>query len=68
MYAVKVTNVHGTIVWRGVRLIMLIHVQPEKYYIHAIQVLKDDNTLASIFELRGVILEGIPLLHSRTNF
>jgi hypothetical protein len=68
MYAVEITNVHGTMVWRGVRLIMLIHVQSKKYYINAIQVLKDDNALASILELRGVILEGIPLLHSRPDF
>ena len=64
MDAVKVRNVNSTRVRCWILLVMLVDVKAEQYDINSIQILKDDNALASKRELVRVVPEGVSSLHA----
>jgi hypothetical protein len=68
MYAVEVRNVHGALIRRRVVLSVLIHVQSEEHYVHAIEILKNKDTLASIGKLVWIVLVSVAFFHPFSHF
>mmetsp|Transcript_15099 Transcript_15099/g.25800 ORF Transcript_15099/g.25800 Transcript_15099/m.25800 type:complete len:225 (-) Transcript_15099:952-1626(-) len=46
---------------------MLVHIKAKENDIHPIKILEDNDTFAAVFEFRGVIFEGIPFFHTRSD-
>lgn len=67
MNTVEIRNVDAALVGCGVLLIVLVYVESKKDDIDTIKVLEYDDTLASIAEFVGIILEGVSSLHSISN-
>ena len=57
VHTIEVRHINSPLIRRGIRVIVFIHVQTEKNDINTIQVLEDNDALATVFEFGRVILE-----------
>ena len=68
MNAVEVGNVDTPLIWWRVAFAVLIDVKGKENDINTIDLLKNNNTFASEWELDWIVFVSIPFLHSLSNF
>ena len=68
MHTIQVGNVNSSLIRRGGFLAMLVNVKCKKYNIHSIDVLKHNDTFATVRKFIWVALMSIPGFHKLTYF
>ena len=56
IYTIQVGNIHCTLIWRSICFIVFVYVETKQNDINSIKVLKQNEALAAVLELGGVIL------------
>lgn len=68
VYTVEVGEVDGALVGQGCVFVVFVDVESEEDYVDSVDVLEDDDALASIGEFGWVVFEGVSFVHSFADF
>ena len=68
MNAVQIRNIHGTCVWSGVLLVVLVDIETEQHDVHSVKILEHNYALAPEGKFVRVFVKRVPLLNPFLNF